>query len=274
MPLDEADKNNLYNQFGDRMASLMAVDNLIGAIVQTLEATGQLSNTVLIFTSDNGWFNGNHRLSSKYLGYEEAVRVPLFVRMPSGSSQLSPRAVLNNDLALTIADLAGALPSLETDGRSLLPLLLDPIALPWRQRFLLEHFQSEWPHSLTYHLIPPSSLGVKTTAESPVPNRVYIQTYAGVQYRDGYYLNSPPWGELGFPTTPPDLQFAWEAPVIASELYDMSADQFQLDNLLYDLESRPEPEKQQILQEQLSLQQMLMDLAACQGDGCRDAENR
>ena len=68
MPLDEADKNNLYNQFGDRMASLMAVDNLIGAIVQTLEATGQLSNTVLIFTSDNGWFNGNHRAQQQVPG--------------------------------------------------------------------------------------------------------------------------------------------------------------------------------------------------------------
>ena len=100
-----------------------------------------------------------------------------------------------------------------------------------------------------------------------------MQYYPGVQHRDGYYLNRPPADELGFPTAPPDVPFVWQAPVVATELYDMVADRFQLENLLYDLDSRPEPERQQIEQDQSRLQQKLMDLVACQGDGCRAAED-
>jgi hypothetical protein len=125
----------LYNQ---RIAALRAVDDLIGRVVNALQTVGKLGNTVLLFTSDNGYLLGLHRWESKILVYEESIRVPLVIRVPG---LLGPKRVtqlaLNNDLAPTITDLAGVSATRAMDGRSLLPLL-DGSATTWRKRFLVE----------------------------------------------------------------------------------------------------------------------------------------
>ena len=85
-----------------------------------------LEDTVLIFTSDNGYFHGEHRLSRKVIPYEEALRIPLMMRVPGISGgQVITQPVLMNDLAPTILELADVSPpaSWEFDGRSLVPLL-------------------------------------------------------------------------------------------------------------------------------------------------------
>ena len=92
------------------LAALLAVDDAVRQIVATLEQTGQLSNTVLIFTSDNGALAGEHRVKAgKNRPYDEALRVPLEISGPTilaGSHPAGP--VVNADLAPTILDLAGA----------------------------------------------------------------------------------------------------------------------------------------------------------------------
>ena len=70
----------LYNQ---RIEALRAVDDLIGRVVNALQRVGKLKNTVLLFTSDNGYLLGQHRWESKILVYEESIRVPLVIRIPS-----------------------------------------------------------------------------------------------------------------------------------------------------------------------------------------------
>lgn len=111
-----------------RLASLLAVDEMVERLVKALAETGQLDRTVIFFTSDNGFFLGEHRIpDGKYFVYEEAVRVPLIVRgggFPAGVT-VDPLAS-NVDLAPTIAGLTGARPRRNPDGRSLLPLALDP----------------------------------------------------------------------------------------------------------------------------------------------------
>lgn len=133
-----------------QLETLLAVDEGIGRLVAALAATGRLDNTVIIFTSDNGYHWGEHRQSAKRTPYEESARVPLVVRHPTlgaAGSQLGALA-LNIDLAPTIVALAGAtMPG--ADGMNLLPLLSDPAAL-WRGDFLLEH----WLDSPVSYIVP------------------------------------------------------------------------------------------------------------------------
>ncbi|HVS00402.1 MAG TPA: sulfatase/phosphatase domain-containing protein, partial [Thermoanaerobaculia bacterium] len=102
-----------------------------------LEETGRLESTTIIFTSDNGFFLGEHRLEDgKFYPYEEAIRVPLLVRgplFPAGHTATQP--VSNIDLAPTIQELTRASAGRVMDGRSLLPLAQDPAA--GRDRTLL-----------------------------------------------------------------------------------------------------------------------------------------
>jgi N-acetylglucosamine-6-sulfatase len=105
-----------------RLASLLAVDEGVTQIVQELRAARVLANTVLIFTSDNGWMAGEHRVpNGKILAYEPSIRVPLLMRgpgLPHGVTR--GRLVWNGDLAPTILDLTGAHAAFPLDGRSLL----------------------------------------------------------------------------------------------------------------------------------------------------------
>ncbi len=106
-----------------RLEMLHSVDDAIASIVQTLAADGQLDNTYLLFTSDNGYFNGEHRIrQGKYLPHEPSSHVPLMIRgpgIPAGS--VSDELVSNVDIASTVAEAAGVAPALPQDGRSMLP---------------------------------------------------------------------------------------------------------------------------------------------------------
>ncbi|HEV8628755.1 MAG TPA: sulfatase [Thermoanaerobaculia bacterium] len=122
-----------------QLAALLAVDDLVARLVGALAETGELDRTVIVFTSDNGFFHGEHRLrDGKFLPYEEAVRVPLLVRgggFPAGAA--ATQLVANVDLAPTLLALAGVAPGRELDGVPLLPLALDP-ALERGRALLLE----------------------------------------------------------------------------------------------------------------------------------------
>ena len=97
-----------------------AVDDLIGNVVNELRNTGELANTVLMFTADNGLMDGQHRFPEKTPAYEEAIRVPLWVKLPGQTTpRTSNRMVLNTDLAPTIAQLGQAFMTHVVDGRSI-----------------------------------------------------------------------------------------------------------------------------------------------------------
>ena len=105
--------------------SLLGVDDLVASVVRSLRATGQLDNTVIIFTSDNGFIDGQHRISKgKVLPYEPSIRVPLLIRapgLPQGVQRQQP--VVNADLSPTILDFAHATPGRVQDGQSLVPIM-------------------------------------------------------------------------------------------------------------------------------------------------------
>ena len=111
----------LYHQ------QIHGIDVAVGMIMDALQAHGVAENTVILYSSDNGFFNGSHGLGSKVLPYEEGSRVPLLIHDPRmANSRRGQRigAVTGNiDIASTILDLAGIEMSDAQDGRSLLPIV-------------------------------------------------------------------------------------------------------------------------------------------------------
>ena len=143
--LSQEQKSYMKELYRKRLQSMLAVDDMIGELIKALNKSGELDNTYIFFTSDNGFHLGEHRLGAgKWTPYEEDIRIPLIVRGPGvAEGRTLHQMVLNNDLAPTIAELAGADAPSFVDGRSLVPLLLrgKPEALKqWgeRRRFLIE----------------------------------------------------------------------------------------------------------------------------------------
>jgi arylsulfatase A-like enzyme len=191
------DKKELTRIYNERIAAMRAVDDLIERLIVSLIKAGELNNTVLIFTSDNGYLFGEHRWKSKVVLYEESIRVPLFIRLPQSNAPAIINGIaLNNDLAPTIADLADVTPWHEVDGRSLLPLL-QSTGTAWRKRFLIEH-----PPAGTSFPIPPY-LAVRETNSSSRGSLVYAET----------------------------LSNSVNSAATDKELYDLGIDPFQLDSL-------------------------------------------
>jgi N-acetylglucosamine-6-sulfatase len=125
----------------NQLRGLLAVDESIGEVFKALEETRQLDNTLIVFTSDNGYFWGEHGLGDKRWSYEESIRVPMVMRYPRliKPGTKIDRDALNVDLAPTMLELGGAKRPAKLDGRSLVPLLSGKTG-GWRQSFLSEYF--------------------------------------------------------------------------------------------------------------------------------------
>ena len=130
--------------YQQQLESLLAVDEAVGEIVSALRAAGELDNTLIVFTADNGFMHGEHRIpSGKNNVYEPSVRFPLVIRGPGVPRDVRlQQLVANIDLAPTIVDAVDAKAGRTMDGRSLLPLLRNRRG-PWRESVLLERVTAE-----------------------------------------------------------------------------------------------------------------------------------
>ena len=119
---------NIKRHYRCALESLLSVDEGVKKIVDALVADNELDNTLIIYTSDNGFFYGEHRLFFiKRHIYEESIRVPLMMRGPGIPAGVTiPDLSINADLAPTIVDAANATPGLVMDGRSLIPVARQP----------------------------------------------------------------------------------------------------------------------------------------------------
>ena len=232
---------------------MQAVDDMLVSVVNTLQQTGQLENTYIIFTSDNGYHLGEHRLvAGKATPYEEDIVVPLIIRGPG----IQPSQVLNGyvtgniDIAPTIADLAGVIPPTYVDGRSLVPLFNPdrPLEQDWRQGYLIAYYGdggekegstgSRQFASLIKNydqLLEPSDLDQLESQISPPDIFLGIRTpqYTYVEDQDGF-----------------------------RELYDLIKDPYELNNIA----STADPN----LLTQFST--WLKSLASCSAASCRTAD--
>ena len=210
-PLIQARKEVITLRYRCGLAALLAVDDGVAAIVDALRRAEDLSNTVIVFTSDNGAFHGEHRVSGgKNLPYEEAIRVPLLIRGPgleAGQTVASP--VVNADLAPTILELTGVEPAARlerpVDGRSLVPLL--------------EGRDGDHDRAILIE-------GRGSTTEGEAGDAV--RSYQGVRTRRYMYVEH-------FLATVESFEAGAEVQIgagdlVATELYDLERDPYELEN--------------------------------------------
>ena len=136
------DEANLTESREEQMEALLAVDEALAGMIDALETTGELGNTIIIYTSDNGYTWGEHRWGQKNVPYEESVHVPLVIRydeMMGQEGRVERRLVSNVDLAPTLTRLAGAEIAANREGRNMVPLLRGRTGIPWRKQILSEH---------------------------------------------------------------------------------------------------------------------------------------
>jgi N-acetylglucosamine-6-sulfatase len=127
-PFDPDTEAEINRDYRCALESLLSVDEGVEVLLRTLRRTGELRNTVVIFTSDNGFFFGEHRIKGgKRRFYEESSRVPLMIRGPGiPAGTVVRELVVNADLAPTIVELTGIEAGLRMDGTSLMPLIAEP----------------------------------------------------------------------------------------------------------------------------------------------------
>ncbi|MEV4115247.1 sulfatase [Nonomuraea sp. NPDC049695] len=179
--MDEIDE-----RYRARMRAMLGVDDLVGSVVTALQQAGQLDNTYIFFTSDNGFHLGTHRLrQGKTTPFDEAIRVPLVVRGPGvKASSMIDQLGSTVDLATTFAELGGATVPPFAEGRSLVPLLKGRPPAEWRENVLVEFNRPA---------------NAASAAQTPVPNYRALRTdqYAYVEYGTGekqlYDLHDDPY---------------------------------------------------------------------------------
>jgi arylsulfatase A-like enzyme len=239
-PLKKNEITQLATEYRKSIEALRSVDDGVGGIIRALRETGKLSNTYVIFTSDNGFFTGQHRITrGKLLPYEPALRVPFVIRGPGIKPKTrSFEPVANQDIAPTLIRLAGARAALNIDGRSMIRFWQDPKRRS-RRPILLSSYQQitrlipgdypDDPQSTTT-----TRKGATISVKSPDQNYVGIRLgpYKYIRYENG-----------------------------ESELYVLRNDPAELDNRASD------PRYRRVIR---YLDRQLETLRGCKGQTCRN----
>jgi len=137
----------------DYLACVQSVDDNVGRQLDWLDANGLRDNTVVIYTSDQGFFLGEHGLYDKRFMYEESLRMPFLVRWPAGirAGTTSDAIGINCDFAPTFLDLAGRPTPKDMQGRSFLPLWKGQKPRGWRQAMYYRYYHDPGDHNTRAH---------------------------------------------------------------------------------------------------------------------------
>ena len=233
-----------------RVRAMQAVDEMVARLVNTLRDIGRLDNTYIIFTSDNGYHLGQHRLlGGKGHPYEEDIVVPFIIRGPgiAAGQDLKNYLAGNIDIAPTFAELAGVIPPAFIDGRSLVPLWSPqrPSEADWRQGYLIEYYGAGDASGSITHLV---GLGTPDDLLEPLDPEELSQA-------------GPPAQFLALRT----LQYMYaEYDDGTRELYDLSRDPYELENMASTADSA--------LVSRLSA--WLKSLETCSAAACRGADGK
>ena len=136
----------------DYLACVQGVDDSVGRVLDHLDASGLAANTIVIYTTDNGWYMGDLGLYDKRFMYEPGLRTPLLARGPGIKPGIAPEQfVANIDLAPTFLDLAGVPVPEWMQGRSLAPLLRGEPPADWRQSVYYRYYDFPGAHHTQQH---------------------------------------------------------------------------------------------------------------------------
>ncbi|XP_059101724.1 N-acetylglucosamine-6-sulfatase [Peromyscus eremicus] len=244
-PMTNSSIQFLDDAFRRRWQTLLSVDDLVEKLVKRLDVTGELDNTYIFYTSDNGYHTGQFSLPiDKRQLYEFDIKVPLLVRGPGiRPNQTSKMLVSNIDLGPTILDLAGYdLNKTQMDGVSLLPILKGASNVTWRSDVLVE-YQGEG-RNVTDPTCPSLSPGVSQCFPDCVCEDAYNNTYACVRTLSSLW----------------NLQYCeFDDQEVFVEVYNITADPDQITNIAKSID----PE---LLGK---MNYRLMMLQSCSGPTCR-----
>jgi arylsulfatase A-like enzyme len=239
-----------------RLQSLQSIDDAIESLVKALQSVGQLENTYIFFTSDNGYHLGNHRQATgKVAPYEEEMHVTMRVRGPGVPGKDGDYLTGNIDLAPTWAELASAKPADFVDGRSLVPLMRSnpPSVSQWRQAFVIENGLEQTtqtgtnaiaifaPNSPEELLEPPDSDDTYLSSPEAQGLGLGIPAFRGIRTQDYSYV---------------------EYVTGEKELYDLRNDPYQLQNLASKADASLIAE----------LTKRLHELMSCKASACRSGD--
>jgi arylsulfatase A-like enzyme len=143
----------------DYLACVQSIDDNVGRLLDWLDANGLGTNTVVIYTSDQGFFLGDHGLYDKRFMYEASVKMPFIVRWPGVTKpgSVQEAMAINPDFAPTFMELAGARVPADMQGRSLVPLLKGQPPADWRASYYYRYYHDPGDHNTRAHY------GVRTT---------------------------------------------------------------------------------------------------------------
>lgn len=151
-PGDE--KKAVYQRYvKDYMRVVASVDDNVGRVLDYLDESGLSENTIVIYTTDNGMFVGDHGMFDKRYMHEAALRIPLLVRFPGKiqAGSVSDSFALNVDFAPTILDYAGVEIPADMQGRSLKPVLEAETPDDWRKSMYYHYYEFPGPHNVAKH---------------------------------------------------------------------------------------------------------------------------
>ena len=142
LPFGERKRLNLQQLVKNYYRVLLSVDETVGRVLDYMDKNGLAENTVVVYSSDNGFFLGEHGLFDKRLMYEESIRIPMLMRFPGlvKAGTTESRMVLNLDVAPTLLEASGVPVPGYMQGRSWLPLF-EQSAPAWRDAFLYEYYE-------------------------------------------------------------------------------------------------------------------------------------
>jgi arylsulfatase A-like enzyme len=135
----------------DYLACIQSVDDNVGRLLNWLETNGLSKNTIVIYTSDQGFFLGDHGLYDKRFMYEESIRMPFLVQGPGVKQGSTSQLAVNVDFAPTFMELAGLKPAADMQGRSLVPLFLGERPSDWRTSFYYRYYHDPGDHNTRAH---------------------------------------------------------------------------------------------------------------------------
>lgn len=240
----DATKDFTDADFRNRMGSLLAVDDMVAGIVETLTTHGELDNTMLMFVSDNGYNLGSHKLIHKMAPYEESIRVPMAIAGPGVRVGHEPRMVIQPDLAPTLLDIAGIASPTYVDGVSLEPLFGTTQPTTWRTDFVGQYLGGAAANGIGAELPPTLNFALFVMLLGQE-----IPTYTSIRTENYLYVE-------------------WDQTPIGQgtglELYDLRNDRYELDNLLATPQGRSD---NAALVTQL--RNRMLELATCEGVNCR-----
>lgn len=229
----------LEKDYHKRIISMYGVEDMVSNLIDTLAKAGELDNTYIVFTSDNGFHLGEHRLEAgKLTEFDTDLRIPLIIRGPgikAGSVQMALTA--NVDIAPTLVGLAGLPLPGSVDGRSFMPLLLGQ-TVSYRNALLLEHADP----ANTKLLGPTGEPRDTETEDEAIKGGELVGKYIGVRTSQYTYVHYIRTGE--------------------DELYDNIKDPQQLTNIAATADASLVSK----------LRTWATDLSTCKGEVCRTIE--